>query len=182
MSYLAIGMPGSQPRLFFPTSATDLANDSLAEGEVSIPCTAMGDFVISEDGTTLEVRAKPIAEVRQRLMETLRQRFATELAKGCESPKGRVDCDDKAVQRVTSAVVMADKLAELGLPDVDENWTMFDQSVVPHSRGELTALGLAIGAGFRACFSNKQTLENQLDAATTVAELNAVNLDSGWPT
>ncbi|ODU71349.1 MAG: hypothetical protein ABT11_04060 [Novosphingobium sp. SCN 66-18] len=177
----AVGLRGEAPRLLIEGSDVTTVFAQVRANEVVIEDAAIGDFVISGDGSTLEARVIPIEEARAAAMVAVSTHFNVVLAQGCMTPKGRADCDDKAQQRITSAVLLSDKAAQLGLPEAATPWTMFDGSVEPHSRAELVALGLAIGAQMQACFARKQQLQALIGAAADRAALAAIDIEAGWP-
>jgi hypothetical protein len=106
--------------------------------------------------------------------------FDAHLALGCTSPLGWVDCDDKAKARMSGRFM---EYEFFGLStSVDTEWTMFDQSTVTHTYTQFVALCTAITDGFQAYFSNKQALAADIEAASDLATLEAIDLESGWPT
>lgn len=183
MSFVVIGLPGSPPRLLIPADEAERWDSrNVLEGEVVLECEAPGDFVIKADGSGLEPRTWPLAYLKEQAAAAISSKFRAVMAAGCNTPKGRADCDDVAQQRVTSAVLMADKAEAMGLPDTPVLWTMFDKTVAPHSRADLALLGLAIGAQMQAAFVRKQELEAAVEAASDYAALAAVAIEQGWPT
>lgn len=54
MTFHIIGRPGGRPRMIYRDCPADTASDQVREGEVSIQTEALGDYVISADGTMLE--------------------------------------------------------------------------------------------------------------------------------
>lgn len=182
MSFIVIGQPGQPPRLLIPADEAERWDSrNVMEGEVVLECEAPGDFVIAADGSGLEPRAWPLTLLKEQAAGAISAKFRAVMAAGCNTPKGRADCDDVAQQRVTSAVLMADKADAMGLPDTPVPWTMFDKSVQPHNRADLALLGLAIGAQMQAAFARKQQLEAAVESAADPAALAAIAIDDGWP-
>lgn len=108
--------------------------------------------------------------------------FEREVLRGCASPKGWVDCDDKSHGRIGNLVDMRERAMARGAQvDPEEEWTMFDKSQILHNHEELIDLGLAIGLGFKAKFKRKQQLEAQIAAAVSVEDLNSIDVAAGWP-
>lgn len=107
--------------------------------------------------------------------------FYAVLAQGCASPKGWVDCDDKAQSRVTSAVSLMRETTDLGMAPPPVSWTMYDKAAMPHTLTELVMLGIAIGMRTQVLFAAKQQMEAVIGAATSVAELDAIDIEGGWP-
>lgn len=108
--------------------------------------------------------------------------FVVELAKGCQGPKGWVDCDEQAQGRISRIIQMRREAAALDIPQPPTvTWTMFDKSRQPHDDAELIALGLAVGARFQALFAAKQALEDAVRDAAMRQELDAIDIAGGWP-
>lgn len=162
----------------------------LLEGQTLVPIEAetgksARDYlpVLGDDGEYLvALRPVPLAELRAQKLAAISSIFGREIAKGCASPKGRVDCDDTAQGRIGNVIQLRERAAAAGmtLPST-VTWTMLDKSQVDHDDADLVALGLAIGFGFAAKFAYKQSLEAAAEAAMTGAALDDVSIDSGWP-
>lgn len=106
--------------------------------------------------------------------------FDAHLALGCTSPLGWVDCTDTSKSRMGARYM---EYEFFGLStSVDTDWTMYDQSVVTHTYTEFVALCTAITEGFQAYFDNKQVLTAAIETASDIAALEAIDLESGWPT
>jgi hypothetical protein len=56
----------------------------------------------------------------------------------------------------------------------ESGWTQINAATV-------NALADAVGAHVQACFSRERALYGQITAATTVAEIAAIDLEAGWP-
>src|SRR3546814_18338394 len=61
------------------------------------------------------------------------------------------------------------------------DWRMADDSVVTHSRDQMVSLGLSVGKHVDACQSRKNELDAVIAACTSLSELNALDITSGWP-
>lgn len=49
------------------------------------------------------------------------------------------------------------------------------------NKAAIEALSQAVSSHIQSCFSNEKTVSTLIDAATTVAELEAIDLNAGWP-
>lgn len=128
--------------------------------------------------------AVDLAAARERKLAQISAQFWAEVAKGCPSPKGLVDCDDQAQGRVDRVRKLRADAVAAGIPvDSVVKWTMLDKSQVPHDDEELTALGFAVGFGFLAKFQRKQDLEQlALDPAITdQSAIDRIDHLAGWP-
>lgn len=106
--------------------------------------------------------------------------FDTHLALGVNSALGWVDCDDQAQSR-SGARYMQYEFFGLST-SVDTDWIMLDKSVVTHTYAQFVTLCTDITAGFQAYLDNKKALQADIDAAADLAALDAIDLESGWPT
>jgi hypothetical protein len=160
--------------VFFVQDASDYADDAYAV----LP--APDDFMRQRyawDGAQL---VSDIALAKAAALERISARFYAALAQGCASPKGWVDCDDKAQARITSAVSLMRELTTLGQAPPALSWTMFDKSPEPHTLADLVQLGIAIGMRTQTLFGVKQELEGAVEAATSIEDLNAIDVEGSW--
>lgn len=67
-------------------------------------------------------------------------------------------------------------------PAVTVPWQVSRGVFVDLGLPQVQALADASGAHVQACFTNARVLATQINAAATIAAVEAVNLDSGWPT
>jgi hypothetical protein len=162
--------------VFFVQDASDYADDAY----VVLP--APDDFMRQRyawDGAQL---VSDIALAKATALDGISKRFYAVLGQGCASPKGWVDCDDKAQARITSAVSLMRELTTLEQAPETLSWTMFDKSPEPHALADLVQLGIAIGMRTQALFGVKQALESAVEAATSVEGLDAIDIEGSWPT
>lgn len=97
---------------------------------------------------------------------------------GASTPFGTVDTDPVSVRRINGAVQMAGIVP----PEAFSiSWTMADNSVVSVNAAQMTQVGLAVGQHVDACHQHYRTLRDLLEAATDLAEVEAVDIQSGWP-
>lgn len=140
-----------------------------------------GDPAIEQFDTVSQAWVPDIEKAKVALLARISSSFYSVLAQGCASPKGWVDCDDKAQARVTSAVSLMREAAALQMAPETLSWTMFDKSAVPHTVTDLVALGIAIGFRTQALFGAKQALEGAVEAATSIDDLDAIDIAGAWP-
>jgi hypothetical protein len=83
-----------------------------------------------------------------------------------------VDSDPESRVKISGAV----QLAMLS-PEFSIAWTMEDNSSVNHDAAAMIALGIAVGQHVAQCHATAQSLRSQLEAANSIAEIEAVR----WP-
>ena len=86
--------------------------------------------------------------------------------------------DDKTQAKITGANSLFD--ADPSLTHIDWEaqpgvWVTIDQDTMKN-------LGVAVGRYVQGCFSRARALTEEINAATDIEELNAIDINSGWPT
>lgn len=97
------------------------------------------------------------------------------------TPFGIVDSDDSSKIKITGLVSMA-MLAKGAGAAFSEEFTMADNSVVTMDADMVIGLGVAVGQHISAVYARARALREDIDAATTQAELDAIDIETGWPT
>jgi phage-related tail fiber protein len=120
----------------------------------------------------------PLDILKQRKWEDAKIYRDFRRSTGCATPKGRMDSDEESKVKLNGAVTMAQLVGDT----FSVNWTMEDNSVVTHNKAEIDAAGLAVGQYDMQCHAVGQSLREQIDAATTAAELDAIDIEgAAWP-
>ncbi len=99
---------------------------------------------------------------------------------GCATPYGRADTDPDSQRKIGGAVQMAMIAQAAGQPFAIE-WTMQDNRTLPHDAAAMIALGVAVGGHVAACHELAVARRAAIDAADSVAAIDAVDADDGWP-
>lgn len=79
------------------------------------------------------------------------------------------DCDETSQRRIQGAV----QLASLDTSTVID-WTLADNTVQAFNATELQQIGQALGAHVNACHAKARGLRDQINAATTESEIEAI--------
>lgn len=87
--------------------------------------------------------------------------------------------DDTTVARITAAAYLMD--ADPNSPQT-RRWKVGPNAWIDVDRNTLVAMGTTIANHMQDCFNQEETLHSQLAAAATVAELQAIDIEAGWPT
>ncbi|MFN4140226.1 DUF4376 domain-containing protein [Aestuariivirga sp.] len=66
-------------------------------------------------------------------------------------------------------------------PGAVVNWKMADGTFVPLDAQAITAVAMAVRAHVQACFDREAELRAQIAATITVEEIEALELNIGWP-
>lgn len=94
--------------------------------------------------------------------------------------QGAVDCDTDSRNKLNGAVLMA-MLALQNSQPFALSWTMADNTQVSLDAIGAIALGQEVGGYIAAVHGHAITLKTAIDAATSFAELAAIDIDAGWP-
>lgn len=99
---------------------------------------------------------------------------------GCNTALGRVDSDPDSQRKTGGAVQMAMIAQAAGAP-FSIDWTMQDNSTVAHDAAAMIAMGVAVGQHVAACHEAALAKRTAIDAASTAAAIEAVEVETGWP-
>ncbi|HEY0011548.1 MAG TPA: DUF4376 domain-containing protein [Allosphingosinicella sp.] len=161
-SYLIPGIDGAPDTLWIPVEG-----DALPDGAVALP---EGYW----DAHDLEV-----ARANKRHLINAKK-VAVEEA-GADTPFGRMDSDPDSQRKVTGAFSIAFMATTLGQP-FSESWTMADNSVVVLNGEDMVTAALAVKQHVSTAHAIARALKDQLEAAATLAEIEAVDVDGApWP-
>lgn len=96
---------------------------------------------------------------------------------GLVTPFGPVETDPDSRVNINGAVQMAGILGAAFTID----WRMQDNSTTTLDAADMVNMGLLVGQHISACQYKKNELDALISAATTKAELEAIDLEDGWP-
>ncbi len=132
-----------------------------------------GGVIVPEETATLE-------SLKARKLAALKLRKVLAENAGCLTPKGRVQTDGESRQKVLGLFLMATFAKQAGEP-FSIMFTMEDNSEVEHDADDMIALGLAEGLYISAVHAASLVIKAAIDAVTTPEELEAIDLEVGWP-
>ncbi len=87
-----------------------------------------------------------------------------------------VQTDGDSRRELTGAIV---GLNESGA--TEQAWRMQDNMLVVLSAEVFKAMALAVSVHVNACYVHQAVLENTISTTTDIAELNAIDVETGWP-
>lgn len=122
----------------------------------------------------------PLAVLQGRKWEAVKAKRETVETGTAPTPSGRVQIDEASKVKINGLTTMA-MLAQLQAQTFSEDFTLADNSVVTLSGAETIAMGLAVGQFISAIYDNARALREQIDAATSAADLDAIDTEAGWP-
>lgn len=122
--------------------------------------------------------AIPLDELKaQRLEEIAYRRWQAEIGGFTGPDDVQYPSDELAQAKVNGAVTLLDK--DPTLTEVD--WELGRNNWITMPAAQVQAMGVLIGRHIQACFTHSRGLMAQVQAAADVAELLAVDIETGWP-
>lgn len=107
----------------------------------------------------------------------------TDIGATCQTSFGLAQCDDayplNSRSTITGAVVMATIALRSNLT-FSQAWAMADNSKVVMTAPMMIQFGVEVGQFISTSFNHKSTLKEAVEAATTLQEINAINITVGW--
>lgn len=157
----------------FDLPPIDLGSDAVA---------AVADWLSSEDGPyagcpVVSDADLPLASGKLALSAVVKRKRDAVRDGGCTTAFGLIDTDINSRLNINGAVSMAAIVGEA----FSIEWRMSDNSLVALDAADMTAVGVAVGQFVAACQARKNVLDAEIEAAETLAELEAINVDAGWP-
>lgn len=116
---------------------------------------------------------------RAHLQAKVKQRREAAKDGGILTPWGPLQTDPDSRTNINGAVQMATILGE----NFSVGWRMDDEAntVVTFDAVNMINMGLMVGQHINACQLRKNELDAAIAAAVTLEELNAIDLEAGWP-
>jgi hypothetical protein len=97
------------------------------------------------------------------------------------TPAGPVDIDGESRDMITGAVLMAMLNKQLGNDDWELDFTLANDQDVTLNADEVLGLGMAVGAYVNAAQRRKRELDAAINASVSLADLEAIDVETGWP-
>lgn len=82
----------------------------------------------------------------------------------------------------SQSAVMANAMAASIDPDATFAWKTADGRFITLTAADMGAIARAVHAHVQACFAHEASLSASIEAATTVDDLEAIDITVGWPT
>ena len=151
-------------------SIYDLSEAMGKEG-IFIPL-SLSDEALAELGVTVTHEEEPLENVKQRkIMELKRQRDTAEVAHIAYNGHS-FDYDDKARDRINAAIIALSLQGEGASID----WTTADNADVKVTADDLRCVIAAVAQRSNALHVAYRAAKDKVEAATTVAEVDAIKL------
>jgi hypothetical protein len=151
-------------------------------GEITVP-NDMGNRHRREIQEWVDDEGGVIEEVPEQTTEERRQERFEELAAirwGVEV--GGITVNGMAVRtdRETTSILTAARIEADNDPTFTVRWKLSSGTFVTLDAATIIALSVAVRQHIQAAFTNEETLSGLLTAATTIEQIDAVDLNAGW--
>jgi len=129
-----------------------------------------GGVIVPDETATLDSqKARKHAEVKM-------TRDTKEWS-GVLTPSGLIDSDPDSQRKISGAVSAAIVIGDT----FSREWRMKDNSVVTLDKTDMITVGLTVMQHVSACQDKKNALDAQIDAVSTIEDLQAIDITTGWP-
>jgi hypothetical protein len=119
--------------------------------------------------------AAAIDALRSKHIESIATLRKVKAEKGFDSPMGRIKTDRGTRQDLVAATFIG-----RGDTSKTRRWKL-NGAFVTLATPTLNAIIDMVDAHVQSCFDNEEVLFDQINAATTLAELDAIDITVGWP-
>ena len=136
---------------------------------------AMPSYAATWSNTSFSwVDSRTLSEAQAETWENIRNARDTNLAAGFTWNGSKFDSDDISIQRIMGAVQLATLALGAG-QSFTIVWTLFDNSTLTLSGSDMINVYVALGNFTQACFTAGVNLREQISAATTTSQLDAIS-------
>lgn len=172
--------------LSYPTEAAYLAGANpiwstplLMPVDPGVSIAGVESWLIASDsifqgGSILPDASTSLDTAKMRKWAQIKQARAGAIDAPLATPYGVFDCVASVKTNITDAVLMMQTLAAMGQP-ITVDFTLFDNSVVTLTTTQMVTVGLLLGQKSQLAYNRARVLREQIDAATTLSELEAVS-------
>lgn len=140
------------------------------------------EIIIGEDGNLISREKEKTNQEKVKIKKTLMQnqvkmnRDEVE-TKTCPTPFGVFDTNIDSQRKINGACTAAMALGT----SYSVNWRLSNNSFITLNNEDMITVGLLVAAHVDACQQRKNALDSLIDAATTLEDLEAIDVNIGWP-
>tara|TARA_R110000782_G_scaffold167129_10_gene259377 strand:+ start:13750 stop:14310 length:561 start_codon:yes stop_codon:yes gene_type:complete len=185
VTHYFIGSPGQRPRLMVNTPAE--AGKVIQEGEVFLSSDTLDDFVITADGQALDLRVPPLDEAKAIKAGLVSAETAGRLLGGYTPQTGPL-AGERLQTRESDQLKWLTSHAAYSTAVAAGQGAVMGADFRPQSNNTITvtyADGLQIlldmAAWGKAIMNHSWSLKDAIAASSDQAELDAIDITTGWP-
>lgn len=178
MIWSAIGLTGGTVR--FVANKT-LALESIQEGEHYLEAESLFDDPVTfNDAGELIPVILPLSLAKLRKWTDAKIKRNSVIDSGVNvSGIGIFDSDDTSRQNVSGAAIAAQSIIATG-GSFSFEWTLKDNSRVSLTAQQILTVHITGVSFINSVYNYAASLRTQIDNATTVGEIDAIDIESGW--
>lgn len=164
----AIGVPGQSPRIIFEANHISKATAECKDAEVAVPVDSIGDFEITECGTMVRDRVKPIEELQDAKWREAK-RYRTALLDS--------SCDVEGIGEFDAHGASLSRLAAAAIGECETDWKLATGETIQLTVAQArSALGV-IATRNNLVMADFEEIKSRIYAATTESELEIITVD-----
>jgi hypothetical protein len=180
-SSTAIPSPMPQQFLRYHNVVTDPRPDvdQRMYSVVLMPPVHVGDGIYRRQWSVVE---RPLDEIKAAAKSRVGERRLRAETGGFVYAEKTIDSDRDSILRITSAATTAATMRSVGA-EFSVEWTCADNTALALDAQGLAGMQVALAMHGHACHLRARALKDQIEAATSLAEIAQVlaSLDDGWP-
>ena len=169
-------------------TVSDIKGYPVEDGQAALFYTGAADIEDVETYLDGEVKIRPrtvdpalaLGVARAETLQRLQARRDIAEFGGILRPEGVIQTDEGSQRKINGAVTEA-LIKQVGGQPFSIDWTMLDNSTVTYDAAGMIEMGLAVLQHVNLCHEVGREKRAEIEAATTVAQIEAVDLDAGWP-
>lgn len=123
------------------------------------------------------VDSRTLQQVKDQKWEQIKRDRDAAINAPLSTPYGVFDADANSRANIANSVLYLQTLEQQGTPGTVD-WTLADNTIITLNYAEMSEVGLLLGQRTNAAYDTGRALRAQIDAATTIAEVDAIH----WPT
>jgi hypothetical protein len=124
---------------------------------------------------------KSVEEYAADLAEKVKEKRIEQARKPVAYDGNSFDADPQAQQKLTGKLTYAQATGKDSDSSWSVGWKTANNSYVQLSYDDLAAVVQAVNNQVQAAYNNEAQLLSQIEQATTIDELDAIDLTTGWP-
>lgn len=122
------------------------------------------------------VDARTLQQVKDQKWEEIKLSRDAAINAPLDTPYGTFDADANSRANIANSVLYLQTLEQQGTPGTVD-WTLADNTIITLNYQEMSTVGVLLGQRTNAAYDTARALRAQIDAATTIAEVEAIH----WP-
>lgn len=123
------------------------------------------------------IDTRTLQQVKNEKWEEIKRSRDAAINAPLSTPYGVFDADPNSRANIANSVLYLQTLEQQGTPGTVD-WTLADNTTITLNYQEMSTVGLLLGQRTNAAYDTGRALRTQIDAATTIPEVEAIH----WPT